>query len=52
MEQVVLQGAQVTSQLLAGLGDGGAEGRRGSVDALAGGIVAARDQFEPSGPAI
>jgi hypothetical protein len=31
VEKVMLQRAEVASQFLAGLGDGGAEGRRGSV---------------------
>jgi hypothetical protein len=33
MEQVLLQRAEVASQLLSGLGDGGAKGRRRSVPA-------------------
>jgi hypothetical protein len=52
MEQAVLQLAEVASQLLVSLGDGGAEGRRRGVGAVAGGVAAARGHVEPSGPAM
>ena len=51
VEQVVLQRAEVASQLLAGLGDGGAEGRRMSVARPARRRVApAVRRFRRSGP--
>jgi hypothetical protein len=52
VEQVVLQRAQVTSQILAGRGDGGPDLSRGLVVPRRGGEAAGRGYSGPPGPAI